>query len=132
MFVLDSNRGKLIYAPNSPAFNRIIENVNVTFQELRKVQNFSKVWSQEISPALKGFLNQIEVPSTIVNISQFINTTLPQLDDLISSMLQNLTTQISAYVWLFLALVRCNDNLLYIINCFYLFNFIELKLQWYK
>ena len=105
MFVLDLNRGKLIYAPNLPAFNRIIENVNVTFQELRKVQNFSKVWSQEISPALKGFLNQIEVPGTIVNISQFINTTLPQLDDLISSMLQNLTTQISAYLLLFLALI---------------------------
>ena len=90
--------GKLLYAPNLPAFNRVIENVNVTFQDLRKLKNFSRVWTQEVSPALKGFLNQIDVSDTIANISQFINTTVPQLDALISSMLQNLTSQISTCV----------------------------------
>ena len=97
-------RGKLIYAPSSAAFNRIIENVNLTFQDLRKVQNISKIWSQEISPALKGFLNQIEMSDTILNISKFINISVPQLDDLIHSILQNLTAQISTYAFLFLAL----------------------------
>ena len=90
--------GKLLYAPNLPAFNLVIENVNVTFQDLRKLQNFSRVWTQEVSPALKGLLNQIDVSDTIANISQFINTTVPQLDALISSMLQNLTSQISTCV----------------------------------
>lgn len=70
-------RGKLVYAPNLPAFDPVIQEVNQTFQELKKVQELSNMWLNEISPSIKRFLDRLD-PEIINNITENINP--PNLD----------------------------------------------------
>lgn len=74
-------RGKLVYTPNTPAYNRLVERVNETFQELKKVQELADFWLTEISPPLTVFLHRLEdalvnATAVIGNSSLFANVTL--------------------------------------------------------
>lgn len=53
------HRGKLVYAPNTTEFARVIEKVNTTFQDIRVLQDLAKDWLN-ISQNLTSSLNKIE------------------------------------------------------------------------
>ncbi|KAK4029566.1 hypothetical protein OUZ56_022545 [Daphnia magna] len=52
-------RGRLVYAPNTPAFTRLVEKVNTTFQDIQTIQNLANGWL-EISPNITSMLNDLE------------------------------------------------------------------------
>ncbi|XP_046463654.1 ATP-binding cassette sub-family A member 7-like isoform X2 [Daphnia pulex] len=85
-------RGKLIYAPKNTAFDRVISHVNETFQDLRIVQRFAGRWLEEISPALRRFLNQLD-PTTIANVTEIIKDRVPGLNN-VTSFPTNMSNQI--------------------------------------
>ncbi len=58
-FFFSFHRGKLVYAPNTPAFARLVEKVNSTFQDIRTIQNLSDTWLG-VSPQITTFLNRLE------------------------------------------------------------------------
>lgn len=62
-----------MYAPNTPAFSRIIEKVNATFQDIRVIQELSNAWL-ELSPTVTSVLNRLE-NSTMDAIENFENCT---------------------------------------------------------
>lgn len=62
-----------MYAPNTPAFSRLVEKVNSTFQDIRTVQNLSNAWL-EISPNVTSVLNRLEESITGA-IDTFENST---------------------------------------------------------
>lgn len=64
-----------MYAPNTIAFNRVIENVNKTFQDLRDVQNVTNNWLNNISPRITTLLYRLE--GAIENATNTINSTIP-------------------------------------------------------
>lgn len=73
-------RGKLVYAPNTPVFAPIIQEVNQTFQDLRLVKEFSVKWIVEISPAIKRFLDRLD-PDVIDNVTQTVDIDFSGLAD---------------------------------------------------
>ncbi|XP_059350163.1 phospholipid-transporting ATPase ABCA1-like [Daphnia carinata] len=77
-------RGKIIYAPKTPAFDSVIHLVNETFQDLRIVQRSAERWLTEISPSIKRFLDQLD-PGMIKNITEVITERFPVVANLTSS-----------------------------------------------
>nr|XP_057928387.1 phospholipid-transporting ATPase ABCA1 isoform X2 [Doryrhamphus excisus] len=47
--------GKLLYAPNTPAVEQVMKEVNQTFQDLEIFQDLAKAWS-ELGPKIKNFM----------------------------------------------------------------------------
>lgn len=86
------SRGKLIYTPNTPVFNRVIKQVNETFQDLKMVQNLAERWLNDISPAIKQFLNQLD-PEMLQNMTENISTSFPGLNN-VSSLFANASDKI--------------------------------------
>lgn len=78
------SRGKLIYTPNTPAFARVIKEVNQTFQDLKVVQNISVLWLNDISPAVHRFLDRLD-PEIIDNITANIDQGPSSLNNISSS-----------------------------------------------
>lgn len=70
-------RGKLVYAPNTTAFNQVVQKVNETFQELQKVQNASQIWLDTISPNVMEVLQVLEV--ALNNATEMVNKTCSHL-----------------------------------------------------
>jgi hypothetical protein len=70
----------------------VISHVNETFQDLRIVQRFAGRWLEEISPALRRFLNQLD-PTTIANVSEIIKERFPGLSN-VTSFPTNMSNQI--------------------------------------
>ena len=85
-------RGKLIYAPNNSAFDRVIGHVNETFQDLKIVQRFAERWLNEISPSIKRFVDELDA-ETIENVTGIIRDRFPGLDNA-TSFLTNASDQI--------------------------------------
>ena len=83
-----------MYAPNTAAFNRVIENVNKTFQDLRNVQNVTNNWLNDISPRITELLYRLE--GAIENATNSINSTIPGHEN-ITSILNNATYLIQRY-----------------------------------
>ena len=71
----------------------MIQKVNETFQDLRVVQKFAGMWLNEISPAIKSFLNQLDL-QMLENVTENPNFPLiPGLDDA-SSLFTNISDKI--------------------------------------
>lgn len=53
-----SCRGKLVYSPNTPAFDSLVRKVNESFQDAKQIQDIADQWL-EISPRITAALEQI-------------------------------------------------------------------------
>lgn len=78
IFVSGPYSGKLVYAPNTPAFARLIEKVNETLQDIRAIQDLSNAWL-EVSPNITLVLSRLEdtiteAVDTFQNCSGLITT----------------------------------------------------------
>ena len=86
-------RGKILYAPENSAFERVISSVNETFQDLRIATRFADTWLNEISPFIRRFVNQLDT-ETIENATFIIRDRFPGLDN-VTSFLTNASNQIN-------------------------------------
>ena len=77
----------MIFSPNIPAFDGIIENVNVTFQALRNVSRAAEMWLN-VSPQIHNALNTMNA-TNILEVIQSLNISLPFLSNLTAEDLAN-------------------------------------------
>jgi hypothetical protein len=77
----------VVYSPNIPAFDGIIENVNVTFQALRNVSRAAEMWLN-VSPQIHNALNTMNA-TNFLEVIQALNISLPFLSNLTAEDLAN-------------------------------------------
>ena len=82
-----------MYAPDTVPFKTLVEKVNASFQDLRRVQNLARIWLNGVSPVIKNITGQLDVEVVGNLIAQALNgTSLPtffNITDSISQILGN-------------------------------------------
>lgn len=76
-------RGKIVYAPNTPPFNTLVQRVNRTFQDLQEAQDIANKWLNVLSPNITIILTRLDqlIPNAVALVNSKCPPVLPNCQE---------------------------------------------------